>query len=123
MPKRVLIVDDSEIAIQLLRAELEGKGFEILTAATAEQATSLVARAKTRPDLILLDINMPGVDGKQFCRFVKGNEMFSHIKVVFCSGMDKSTIHAAAAESGADGFVCKDEYLGSWVSDKLQEDG
>lgn len=119
--KRVLIVDDSELAIQLLRAELEGKGFEILTAATAEEATSLVARAKTRPDLILLDINMPGVDGKQFCRFVKGNELFAHVKVVLCSGMDKESIRAVAEETGADGYVCKDEYLGSWVSDKLRE--
>jgi CheY-like chemotaxis protein len=118
--KRVLIVDDSEIAIQLLRAELEGKGFELLAATTAEEATRIITKRKTRPDLILLDINMPNVDGTQFCRFVKKNEMFSDIKVVLCSGMDRESIRALVDETGADGFVCKDEYLGSWVTSEME---
>jgi CheY-like chemotaxis protein len=120
MGKRVLIVDDSEIAIQLLRAELEDKGFELLTATTAEEATRIVTRKKTRPDLILLDINMPNVDGAQFCKFLKKNEMFSDVKVVLCSGMEREAIQAVVEEAGADGYVCKDEYLGGWVTSKLK---
>jgi hypothetical protein len=68
--RRVLIVDDSEIVARLLKEELEAKGFEIQYAPDAEKATSIILRRQTRPELILLDINMPKVDGAQFCRFL-----------------------------------------------------
>ncbi len=115
--RRVLIVDDSEIAARLLREELEAKGFEIHYAPDAEKATSIIVKRQTRPDLILLDINMPKVDGAQFCRFVKKNEMFRSIKVIFCSGQDKETMKKLVAECGADGYISKDEYLGKWIVD------
>ncbi len=113
--RRVLIVDDSEIVARLLADELEQKGFEIHYAPDAERATSIILKRATRPDLILLDINMPKVDGAQFCRFVKKNEMFRSIKVLFCSGEDKEKVQKLVAECGADGFICKDEFLGKWI--------
>ncbi len=115
--RRVLIVDDSEIAARVLRAELEAKGFEIHYAPDAEKATSMILKRQTRPDLILLDINMPKVDGAQFCRFVKKNEMFKSIKVIFCSGVEKAKVKKLVAECGADGFISKDEYLGKWLAE------
>jgi CheY-like chemotaxis protein len=115
--RRVLIVDDSEIVARLLREELEAKGFEIQYAPDAEKATSIILKRQTRPDLILLDINMPKVDGGQFCRFVKKNEMFRSIKVIFCSGEDKERMRKLVAECGADGFISKDEFLGKWIVD------
>src|SRR5512145_224421 len=95
--RKVLIVDDSEIVAQLLKAELEAKGFEIQYAPDAEKATSIILKRQTRPDLILLDINMPKVDGAQFCRFV---------------------MKKLVAECGADGYISKDEYLGKWIVDQ-----
>jgi CheY-like chemotaxis protein len=115
--RRVLIVDDSEIVARLLKEELEAKGFEIQYAPDAERATSIILRRQTRPDLILLDINMPKVDGAQFCRFVKKNEMFRAIKVIFCSGEEKEKVKRLVAECGADGFISKDEFLGKWIVD------
>jgi CheY-like chemotaxis protein len=115
--RRVLIVDDSEIVARLLREELEAKGFEIQYAPDAEKATSIILKRQTRPDLILLDINMPKVDGGQFCRFVKKNDMFKSIKVIFCSGEDKERMKKLVAETGADGFISKDEFLGKWIVD------
>jgi CheY-like chemotaxis protein len=115
--RRVLIVDDSEIVARLLKEELEAKGFEIHYAPDAEKATSIILKRQTRPDLILLDINMPKVDGGQFCRFVKKNEMFRSIKVIFCSGEDKEKVKRLVAECGADGFISKDEFLGKWIVD------
>jgi CheY-like chemotaxis protein len=115
--RRVLIVDDSEIVARLLREELEAKGFEIQYAPDAEKATSIILKRQTRPDLILLDINMPKVDGGQFCRFVKKNEMFRSIKVIFCSGEDKEKMRRLVADCGADGFISKDEFLGKWIVD------
>ena len=115
--RRVLIVDDSEIVARLLREELEAKGFEIQYAPDAEKATSIILKRQTRPDLILLDINMPKVDGGQFCRFVKKNDMFKSIKVIFCSSEDKERMKKLVAETGADGFISKDEFLGKWIVD------
>ena len=115
--RRVLIVDDSEIVARLLKEELEAKGFEIQYAPDAEKATSIILKRATRPDLILLDINMPKVDGAQFCRFIKKNEMFRSIKVVFCSGEDKSRVEKLVAECCADGYLLKDELLGKWIVD------
>ena len=118
--KRVLIVDDSEITIKLIEAELEGKGFEILTATRAEDASQMIIKKATRPHLVLLDINMPNVDGAQFCKFIKGNAMFEDIKVVFCSGMGKEQLKELAEECGADGYVTKDSFLGKWVQDNVE---
>ncbi len=115
--RRVLIVDDSEIVARLLAEELQAKGFEIQYAPDAEKATSIILKRQTRPDLILLDINMPKVDGGQFCRFVKKNDMFKAIKVIFCSGEDKERMRKLVAECGADGFISKDEFLGKWIVD------
>jgi len=113
--RRVLIVDDSEIVARLLQEELEAKGFEIHYAPDAEKATSIILKRATRPDLILLDINMPKVDGGQFCRFVKKNAMFRSIKVLFCSGEDKARMEKLVEECGADGYLSKGELLGKWI--------
>ncbi len=115
--RKVLIVDDSEIVARVLAEDLEAKGFEIQYAPDAEKATSIILKRATRPDLILLDINMPKVDGAQFCRFVKKNAMFKSIKVLFCSGEDRAKVERLVAECGADGYILKDEYLGKWIVD------
>jgi CheY-like chemotaxis protein len=115
--RRVLVVDDSEIAARLLREELESAGFDVQAARDAETATSLILKRATRPDLILLDVNMPGVNGAQFCRFVKTNDRFKGIKVVLCSGEERAKVAALAAECGADGFLTKDQVLGKWIAE------
>jgi CheY-like chemotaxis protein len=118
--RRVLIVDDSEVVARFLEQELAGKGFEVLYAADAETATAMLARRETRPDLILLDVKMPRVDGPQFCRFVKRNERFRGIKVILCSGAARESVEQVAAECGADGFLFKDQLLGKWVAEHSQ---
>jgi CheY-like chemotaxis protein len=115
--RKVLIVDDSEIAARLLAQDLLQKGFDVQIASDAEKATSLILKRATRPELILLDLNMPRIDGAQFCKFVKKNDMFKGIKVVFCSGEEREKVARVAAECGADGFILKGEVLGKWVVD------
>jgi CheY-like chemotaxis protein len=115
--RRVLIVDDSEIVARLLLEELSSRGLDVQYAPDAEKAATLILRRQTRPDLILLDVNMPKVDGAQFCRFVKRNEMFRSIKVVFCSGEERSRVERLVAECGADGYIAKDELLGKWIAE------
>ncbi len=115
--RRVLIVDDSDLVARIVRADLEAKGFEIQYAPDVETATSIILKRQTRPDLILLDINMPKVDGAQFCRFVKKNEMFRSIKVIFCSGENKDRVKKLVSECGADGFISKEELFGKRIAD------
>lgn len=118
--KRVMIVDDSEMTAKLIEAELTGKGFEIVLADSVDKATRLILKRQTRPNLILLDVNMPNVDGTQFCRFIKSNSLFNGIKVVLCSGMEPEKLKALAAECGADGFVPKDSFLSRWVLEQVE---
>ncbi|MFN0061703.1 MAG: response regulator [Myxococcaceae bacterium] len=113
---RVLIVDDSETTALLLQAELTEKGFEVFTADTADKATKIILKKKTRPDLVLLDVRMPNVDGEQFCRFIKGNSLFQGIKVLLCSAAEVEELKRICREAGADGYVAKDAVLSKVLS-------
>jgi len=118
--RRVMIVDDSEMTAKLIEAELGSKCFEVVLADSVDKATRLILKKQTRPHLILLDVNMPNVDGASFCRFIKANSLFKGIKVVLCSGMDPERLRQVAAECGADGFVPKDAFLSKWVRSQIE---
>jgi CheY-like chemotaxis protein len=64
---------------------------------------------------VLLDLDLPRVSGPQLCRFIKRNERFRGIKVVFCSAEGREETAALATECGAEGFILKRDYLGKWV--------
>lgn len=113
--RRVLVVDDSEATAKILEAELKAKGYEVLTAKSAGDGTRLILNKKTRPDLVLLDVRMPGVDGESFCRFIKKNSLFSGIRVVLCSAMEEAELKAAAIAAGADGYVRKDSVIAAEI--------
>lgn len=116
---RILIVDDSEMTARILEAELSSKGFEVLTADNAEKATRIILKKQTRPDLVLLDVRMPNVDGEQFCRFIKGNSLFRGIKVLLCSGENVEELKRICREAGADGYVPKDAVLSKVLASEL----
>ena len=117
--KRILIVDDSETTVLLLEAELKDKGFEVHTAQNAEKATRIILKKQTRPDLVLLDVKMPNVNGEQFCRFIKSNSLFKGIKVLLCSGMEEKELQRICREAGADGYVAKNQVLARVLSQQL----
>jgi len=117
--KRVLIVDDSETTTQLLATDLASKGFEVSTADNAEKATKIILKKQTRPDLVLLDVRMPNVDGEQFCRFIKGNSLFAGIKVLLCSAADVDELKRICRDAGADGYVTKDAVLAKVLASEL----
>ncbi len=118
--RKVLVVDDSAMTAEVLRQQLAAKGFEVSVADSVEKATKLILNRKTRPELILLDVRMPNVDGAQFCKFIKGNSLFSGIKVLFCSGEDANKLKRLAKECGADGVVAKGSVLGKQLLDVLE---
>lgn len=117
--KRVLVVDDSEATARLLEVELTGQGHEVMTANSADAATKIILKKKTRPDLVLLDVHMPGVNGEEFCRFIKGNSLFAGIQVVLCSAEEESELQRIVASAGADGYVRKDSLIAREILDLL----
>lgn len=116
---RILIVDDSEMTARIIEADLVAKGFEVHFADSAEKATKVILKKQTRPDLVLLDVRMPDVDGEQFCRFIKGNSLFAGIKVLLCSGENVEELQRIVREAGADGYVPKDAVLSKVVVREL----
>jgi len=109
---RVLIVDDSPTTVDVLSAELNAKGFEVFSADSADKATRIILKKQTRPDLVLLDVRMPNVNGEQLCRFIKGNSLFAGIKVLLCSSEGEDELQRICRDAGADGYVTKDAVLG-----------
>lgn len=118
--KKILVVDDSEPTVRLLEAELTAKGFEVRTASSAEAATKIVVNKKTRPDLVLLDLNMPNIDGRDFCRFIKRNSLYAGIRVVLCSGASVEELRQVQREVQADGFVTKDSLIARSILKELE---
>jgi DNA-binding NtrC family response regulator len=95
--EKILIVDDTAANIRLLAGVLEPRGYEILTASNAEQALRIAS--KTLPDLILLDVVLPGIDGFAVCRALKEKESTRVIPVLFVTAKDET-------ESLLQGFRC-----------------
>lgn len=81
---RVLVVDDSPTVLKLVASSLEPHGFEVATAAAGLEA--LARLRERRPDLVLLDINLPGMDGYQVCKIIKADPNIGRVPVVFLSG-------------------------------------
>jgi CheY-like chemotaxis protein len=120
---RILIVDDSEMTARIIEADLVTKGFEVHIADSADKATKIILKKQTRPDLVLLDVRMPNVNGEQFCRFIKSNSLFKGIKVLLCSGENVEELQRICREAGADGYVPKDAVLGNLVAKEFTPAG
>jgi len=120
---RVLVVDDDRLTLQIIMDQLVAKGFTVHAAHSADEAIQLILQKETRPELVLLDFNMPEVDGAQLCRFLKSSDLFAGIKVLLCSAVPAAELEAICHDCGADGFVCKGEFIDSSVLARLTGGG
>jgi len=100
----VLVVDDTETNIDIL-VETLGDTYDVSVAMDGESALEIVA--SDPPDLILLDIMMPGMDGYEVCRRLKADDKTNHIPVVFVTAMDQVTDETKGFELGAADFITK----------------
>lgn len=101
----VLVVDDDYLSRELLQAHLENVGYRVLLANSGEKA--LVVAAAEQPDIILMDVNMPGINGYETCITLKQTPATHHIPVLLMTAMDDDRSIADANKAGADGFVAK----------------
>jgi PAS domain S-box-containing protein len=102
---RVLIVDDEQHNRDLLEAMLSAEGFELATSATAEQALEIVRERP--PDLILLDVMMPGMDGYELTRTIKSSPISRNIPIIICSALDGREARILGLRAGAEDFLSK----------------
>jgi sigma-B regulation protein RsbU (phosphoserine phosphatase) len=102
---RVLVVDDVLFNIQLLQNILEGMGLSVLTAMNGPDCRRLAE--EERPDLILLDIMMPGEDGFETCRILKGTGATADLPVIFISALDDTENKVKGLTMGGWDYICK----------------
>lgn len=102
---QILIVDDDQLNISVLK-EILHKDYEIISVESGEEALKAVAGSQP-PDLILLDILMPDMDGYQVCKLIKDDEKTSHIPIVFVTAVSEAMDAAKAFELGAVDYVTK----------------
>ena len=100
-----LIVDDDSTARLLTRAALEQVGFSVTEAEDGDRALAAFERA--RPDLVLLDVDMPGMDGYTVCQTLRGRTEARHVPIVMVTGRDDVASINRAYEAGATDFVAK----------------
>jgi signal transduction histidine kinase len=103
--RRILIVDDERHNRQLLEVMLTPEGFHLQTAASGEEALAMVAEHP--PDLILLDIMMPGMDGYQVAEKIKGNFATRNIPVIMVTALDDRNARMLGLSAGAEEFITK----------------
>ena len=103
--KTILIVDDEERNIKLLKAMLANEDYYLSGVSNGEEALRRVSWIP--PDLILLDVMMPGIDGFEVCRRVKGDEKTRMIPVVMVTALSEKEHQIKAMEAGADDFLSK----------------
>jgi len=104
-PPHILVVDDNPVNVDILRTRLAVHGYEILTAADGEEAL-VVARAK-QPDLILLDVMMPKMDGIQVCRELRADSSLPFMPIILVTAKTDSKDVVAGLEAGGDEYLTK----------------
>ncbi len=105
LPPLLLLVDDDALARLALEAMLAGDGYRLETAADGSEA--LVLAARLLPDLILLDVLMPGMDGYEVCRRLRADPALAEVPVLMLTALDDAASRLLGLDAGADDFIAK----------------
>lgn len=105
MPKKILIVDDEPNIVIPLQFLMEQNGYLALVAQSGEEALEMIS--KERPDLVLLDIMLPGVDGFEVCEIIRLNPEWRNTRVIFLTAKGRDVDIAKGMVLGADEYITK----------------
>lgn len=102
---KILIVDDEPDIVEFLRYNLEKEGFQVFSANDGEEGIEIAEQEL--PDLIILDIMMPVMDGVEVCRSLRGKPEFQQTVIAFLTAREEDYSHIAALETGGDDYITK----------------
>ena len=102
---QILVVDDNPTNLKLVSSILEFDGYVVVTANDAESALASIARAL--PDLILMDVGLPGIDGLTLTRMLKADPSTKHIRIVILTAFAMKQDREKAQAAGCDGYLTK----------------
>jgi two-component system alkaline phosphatase synthesis response regulator PhoP len=106
MPKRsILVIDDEADLIELVRYNLVKEGFDVAAAPDGE--TGLAAARREMPDVVVVDLMLPGIDGLEVCRALRGDDRTAQIPVIILTAKDSESDRIVGLEIGADDYVTK----------------
>ena len=105
MSRRILVIEDQEDNRRILRDLLTSAGYEVIEAFTGEEGVTMAEASL--PDLILIDIQLPGLDGYEATRRIKANRVLRQIPVIVVTSYALSGDEVKAKEAGSDGYVTK----------------
>lgn len=103
--KIIMIVDDNATNLKLASDVLEIEGFHVVRCSDAEGAIASIGQ--NHPDLILMDIALPGIDGLELTRMLKANDATRHIRIIALTAFAMKQDHERALAAGCDGFITK----------------
>ncbi len=103
MAGKILVVDDSKLVTDIVKLRLEMYGYEVRLAHSGEEA--LASIAEEAPDLLVLDVQMPGIDGYEVCRRLRDDPSFDDLRIIMLTSSDDKH---AAFEAGVDDYLNKD---------------
>ncbi len=105
MKKKILVVDDDRALSKTLKSLLEGEGYSVRAADSAEDG--LMEMRKALPDLIVLDIKMPGMDGFEFCRKIRAAQEWKSVPIIFLTSKEEEISKVLGLELGGDDYMSK----------------
>ena len=118
MAKEILIVDDEVNAVVPIQFLMEQQGYRVMIAERGEDALDLIYQYK--PDLVLLDIMLPGIDGYEVCEIVRLNPDYRNIKIIFLTALGREVEIARGLTLGADAYITK-PYMNADLVAKVKE--
>lgn len=119
MNKQILIIEDETALLYALQSQLSVAGFKTLVAADGEQALALILKEK--PDLIVMDIILPKIDGWTLLKKIKGNKITKNIPVIIISNLSDEPSRTKGLDLGAKDYLAKIDYSVSDLVKKIQD--
>ncbi|RKD34313.1 response regulator [Thermohalobacter berrensis] len=105
LQKKILVVDDEEHIVELIKFNLEKNGYEVVTAFEGEEALNKVYEEE--PDLVVLDLMLPGIDGIEVCKRMKRDSITENIPIIMLTAKSEETDKVLGLEIGADDYITK----------------